>query len=97
MPDPTDYDLLDLTRYADLLDGDPADFFVDHEGPVPRVVRHATGEPTHVIDAEGNLQPYAEYRAGSQPPGTGAAPTSEPGQFQGGATVTPPDSEERAP
>lgn len=95
MSDPTDYDLLDLTRYADLLDGDPADFFVDHEGPMPRVVRHATGEPTHVIDAEGNLQPYAATRASAA--GTGSAPASEPGQFQGGATVTPPDPEERAP
>lgn len=46
----------DLGRYAKEL-GDPAAHFVHFDNPVPLVVRHADGQPTHRI-TESGLEPY---------------------------------------
>lgn len=60
------HEFLNLDRYAEVL-GDPSKYFVDHFGPHPRVVEHATGMPRYVIDNGGQLRPYDAYRAGQVP------------------------------
>lgn len=63
---PVSQEFLDLTRYAGVL-GDPSLYFVDSQGPVPKVVCHTTGQPAWIIDGAGGLRSWDDYKAGKVP------------------------------
>jgi hypothetical protein len=69
----------------------PDDCFLNTSGPVPLVVRHETGEPTHAVVGD-ELIPYAEWKATQAKPPAGPPRTmtiqSGDGAFAGTIEVS---------
>jgi hypothetical protein len=77
----------DLSEYVPVL-GDVSLYFVHNTGSGLMIVRHADGEPTHKILADGSLEPWVRPPTEEGPVVAAGAMDAPLGELRLGVTVT---------